>query len=140
PLIKQYASPYNKYQLTGDLEEMLGGFDQILHSLRYNFPLMTSEVKFTDRVYVRGSDLLTGMYTGHFGRGFEFPALVATWRNTGKDVSVFVRRGDYSSAVVSLFNAGAARQVEMNTWMLAPGVYKLTIGTDKNDDTIAENI
>ena len=139
-LIRQYASPYNKYQLTGDLKEMLGGFDQILNSLRYNFPLMTSEVKFTDRVYVRGSDLLTGMYTGHFGRGFEFPALVATWKNTGTDVNVFVRKGDTSSAVVSLYNAGAAKEIEMNTWMLAPGVYKMTIGTDKNDDTVPEKI
>lgn len=139
-LIRQYASPYNKYQLTGDVKELLGGFDQILNSLHYNFPLLTSEVKFTDRVYVRGSDLLTGMYTGHFGRGFEYPALVATWKNTGRNVSVFVRKGDRSSAVVSLYNAGAARQVEMNTWMLAPGQYKLRIGTDENDDTVAEKL
>ncbi len=139
-LIRQYASPYNQYQLTGDQKEMLGGFDQILNSLRYNLPLLTSEVKFTDRVYVRGSDLLTGMYTGHFGRGFEFPALVATWKNTGTEVNVFVRKGDTSSAVVSLYNVGAAKEIEMNTWMLAPGVYKMTIGTDQNDDTIPEKI
>ncbi|WAC13374.1 glycoside hydrolase family 20 zincin-like fold domain-containing protein [Dyadobacter pollutisoli] len=139
-LISLYASPYNKYQLTGDVRELLGGFDQILNSLRYNFPLLTSEVKFTDRVYVRGSDLLTGMYTGHFGRGFEYPALVASWKNTGRNVSVFVRKGDRSSAVVSLYNAGGAKQVEMNTWMLAPGQYKLHIGTDENDDTVAEKL
>ncbi|WP_138475692.1 CARDB domain-containing protein [Dyadobacter bucti] len=139
-LIRKYAAPYNQYQLTGNQKEMLGGFDQILNSLRYNLPLLTSEVKFTDRVYVRGSDLLTGMYTGHFGRGFEFPALVATWKNTGTEVNVFVRKGDTSSAVVSLYNAGAAKEIEMNTWMLAPGVYKMTIGTDQNDDTIPDKI
>lgn len=139
-LISQYASPYNKYQLTGQVKELLGGFDQILNSLRYNFPLLTSEAKFTDRVYVRGSDLLTGMYTGHFGRGFEYPALVATWKNTGRNVSVFVRKGDRSSALVSLYNAGNAKQVEMNTWMLAPGEYRLRIGTDENDDTVSEKL
>ncbi|SEI45979.1 hypothetical protein SAMN04487995_0907 [Dyadobacter koreensis] len=137
-LIRQHASPYNRYQLTGNQNEMLSGFDVILNSLRYNFPLMTSEVKFTDRVYVRGSDLLTGMYTGHFGRGFEFPALVATWKNTGPDVSVFVRNGGKTSALVSLCNAGDQKQVEMNTWMLTPGVYKVNVGLDKNDDTVAE--
>ena len=137
-LIRQYASPYNKYRLAGNQNEMLNGFEVILNSLRYNFPLMTNEVKFTDRVYVRGSDLLTGMYTGHFGRGFEFPALVATWKNTGADVSVFVRNGTMNSVLISLYNAGEKKQVEMNTWMLAPGVYKVNVGLDKNDDTIAE--
>lgn len=137
-LVKRYASPYNRYQFTGDKKELLAGFDNILKSLRYNFPLLTSEVKFTDRVYVKGSDLLTGMYTGHFGRGFEFPALVATWKNTGKDVAVFVRKGDTSSALISLYNAGNQKQVEMNTWLLKPGVYRLTVGLDANDDTVAE--
>jgi hypothetical protein len=139
-LVRQYASPYNRYQLTGNQDEMMKGFDAILNSLRYNFPLMTSEVKFTDRVYVRGSDLLAGMYTGHFGRGFEFPALVATWKNTGPDISVFVRKGDKNSALVSLYNAGDQKQVEMNTWMLTPGVYKVSIGLDKNDDTVSEEL
>jgi hypothetical protein len=139
-LVKRYASPYNKYQFIGDKKELLAGFDNILQSLRYNFPLLTNEVKFTDRVYVKGSDLLTGMYTGHFGRGFEFPALVATWKNTGKDVAVFVRNGDTSSALISLYNAGNQKQVEMNTWLLKPGVYRLTVGLDRNDDMIAEEI
>ncbi len=139
-LVKKLSSPYNQYTLTGKVADMLEGFTPILTSLRYNFPLLTSEVKFTDRVYVRGSDLLTGMYTGHFGRGFEFPSLVATWKNTGPEVSVFVRRGDERSALVSLFNRGKAKAIEMNTWRLAPGEYKLTIGTDSNDDLQAEEI
>ncbi len=108
-LVSELASPYNKYSITGKEADMLEGFTPILASLRYNFPLLTSEVKFTDRVYVRGSDLLTGMYTGHFGRGFEFPAMVATWKNTGPAVSVFVRSGDARSAVVSLYNRGGGK-------------------------------
>jgi hypothetical protein len=139
-LVSKLASPYNQYTLTGNVANLLEGFTPILASLRYNFPLLTREVKFTDRVYVRGSDLLTGMYTGHFGRGFEFPSLVATWKNTGPGVSVFVRRGDERSAVVSLFNRGEARTIEMNSWRLTPGEYRLTIGTDRNDDGKAEEI
>ncbi len=135
-----YGSPYNRFLLTGNAGELLGGFEPILNSLRYNFPLMTSEVKFTDRVYVRGSELLTGMYTGHFGRGFEFPSLVATWKNTGTDVSVLVRKGDPVSTLISLFNAGAGRDIELHTWMLEPGVYRLALGTDANDDTLPEKV
>lgn len=139
-LVSELASPYNKYSITGKVTDLLEGFTPILASLRYNFPLLTSEVKFTDRVYVRGSDLLTGMYTGHFGRGFEFPAMVATWKNTGPAVSVFVRSGDARSAVISLYNRDMAKTVEMNTWRLAPGSYELTIGTDGNDDLQAEEL
>ncbi|GAA4432018.1 hypothetical protein GCM10023091_03510 [Ravibacter arvi] len=139
-LTGQYGSPYNRYLLTGDTEKLLEGFERLLESLRYNFPLMTSEVRFTDRVYARGSELLTGMYTGHFGRGFEYPSLVATWKNTGPNVAVFVRRGDDTSACISLYNAGPAREVTMYTWMLAPGEYEITLGTDANDDTVPEKI
>lgn len=139
-LVKELASAYNRYTLNGHVHEMLEGFTPILASLRYNFALLTSEVKFTDRVYVRGSDLLTGMYTGHFGRGFEFPAMVATWKNTGPGVSVFVRKGDATSAIVSLYNRDAAKSIEMNTWRLVPGSYELTIGTDSNDDLEAEDV
>ncbi len=135
-----YGSPYNRFLLTGNTGELLEGFESILGSLRYNFPLLTSEVKFTDRVYVRGSELLTGMYTGHFGRGFEFPSLVATWKNTGTDVSVLVRKGDTVSALISLFNAGTGKEIELHTWMLEPGVYRITMGTDANDDTNPEKV
>lgn len=139
-LVIDLASPYNKYSITGKAAEMLEGFTPILSSLRYNFPLLTSEVKFTDRVYVKGSDLLTGMYTGHFGRGFEFPAMVATWKNTGPAVSVFVRSGDATSAIVSLYNRGQEKTIEMHTWRLAPGTYQFTIGIDRNDDLQAEEV
>jgi len=128
------GNPYNKYQVNKDLETINKGFEELLNSLRYNFPLLTSEVKYTDRVYVRGSDLLFGMYTGHFGSGYEYPSTVATWKNTGPDMGVFVRQGNVTSAKVSLYNFGEARTVTMQTWLLEPGTYKLSTGTDTNDD------
>ncbi|ANE51484.1 hypothetical protein SY85_14190 [Flavisolibacter tropicus] len=139
-LVLQYGQPYNKYDISNNQEEIIKGFGELLNSLRYNFPLLTSEVKFTDRVYVPGSNLLFGMYTGHFGSGFEYPALVATWKNTGADVSVFVRRGNTTSATVSLFNAGKQKQVEMRTWLVAPGLYKLKAGIDTNDDGVIDEL
>jgi hypothetical protein len=39
-----------------------------------------------------------GMYTGHFGAGYEYPGMVASWKNTGPDIAVFVRYGDRKSA------------------------------------------
>lgn len=132
--IALHGNPYNKYLANKDQETINKGFDELLSSLRYNFPLLTTEVKYTDRVYVRGSDLLFGMYTGHFGSGYEYPSTVATWKNTGPDMGVFVRHGNATSAIVSLYNFGATRTVTMQTWLLEPGTYKLRMGTDVDDD------
>ncbi|TCC96621.1 tetratricopeptide repeat protein [Pedobacter hiemivivus] len=132
--IALHGNPYNKYLVNKDPETINKGFEELLNSLRYNFPLLTTEVKYTDRVYVRGSELLFGMYTGHFGSGYEYPSTVATWKNTGPDMGVFVRHGDATSATVSLYNFGETRTVTMQTWLLEPGTYKLSSGTDTNDD------
>lgn len=133
-LIAAYGQPYNRYLLTGDKDELVKAMEQPLQALRYNYPLLTSEVKFTDRVYVPGSEVLAGMYNGHFGRGYEYPALIASWKNTGTDVAVLVRKGNRTAAEVSLFNFGTEKYVTMNTWQLEPGVYRIKTGIDKDDD------
>ncbi|MEO7046711.1 MAG: CARDB domain-containing protein [Ferruginibacter sp.] len=139
-LIAKYAEPYNRYQITHDSEEITKGFEEILGSLRYNFPMLTSEVKFTDRVYMPGSNLLTDMYTGHFGAGYEYPSLVATWKNTGPDVSVFVNSGDKKSADISLYNFEKEKTVQMLTWRLEPGLYSVKEGIDTNDDGVIDEL
>jgi hypothetical protein len=133
-LIAKYAEPYNQYLVTRDRKKIEKGFNEILSNLRYNFPLLTNEVKFTDRVYIPGSNLLADMYTGHFGAGYEYPSLVATWKNTGPDVAVFVQGGDKKSADISLYNFGKEKTVQMLTWQLEPGLYSIKEGVDSNDD------
>lgn len=137
-LISAYGKPYNKYLISNNINDINSGFKEVLNSLRYNFPLLTNEVKYTDRVYVPGSDLLFGMYTGHYGSGIKYPSVIATWKNTGPDVGVFVRGGNQKSAKVSLYNFGKERRITMQTWQLEPGVYKLTIGADTDDDGIID--
>lgn len=139
-IVLRFGSPYSKYEVSKKTGYVLKGFDRVFNSLRYNLPLLTTEAKFTDRVYVHGSDVLFGMYTGHFGNGFEYPALVATWKNTGPDVSVFVRDGDRVSASASLFNAGPEKKIEMRSWFLEPGQYTITEGEDDNDDGIIDKV
>lgn len=139
-LISKYAEPYNQYLITHDRKKIENGFEEILSSLRYNFSMLTTEVKFTDRVYMPGSNLLTDMYTGHFGAGYEYPSLVATWKNTGPDVSVFVHRGDKKSANISLYNFGKEKVVQMLTWRLEPGLYSVREGVDTNDDGVIDEL
>ena len=137
-LIAKYGEPYDRYQVTKDRREIEKGFEELLGSLSYNFPLLTSEVKFTDRVDIPGSNLLVGLCTGHFGAGYEYPSLVATWRNTGPGVSIFVHRGNKTSAAISLYNFDPEKQVGMRTWQLEPGVYVIKKGLDPNDDEVAD--
>ncbi len=134
PFIKQAGLPYSKYLATGDKEELRKGFKRLLGSLNYNFPMVTSEVKFTDRVRVPERELLFGMYTGHIGSGFEFPAVAVTWKNTGSDVAVLVNEASRKKLNVSLFNFGPQKTVIMQTWRLEPGHYRLKTGPDENDD------
>lgn len=133
-LIAQFGQPYNKYSITKNTAEILKGFEPLLEGLRYNFPMLTDEVIFTDRVYVPGSALLSGMYTGHFSNGYEYPSPMVTWKGTGPNTSIFVRNGDNRSLTVSLYRFGDEATLTMNTWMLEPGTYTMKRGVDTNDD------
>jgi hypothetical protein len=139
-LVMDYGAPYNRFTLSHDTTLVIAGLERILETLRFNWPLLTSEVKFTDRVYIPGSNLLMGMYTGHFGAGYEFPAHIVSWKNTGKDVAVFVQQGDKHSFRSLLYNFGTPKEIGMRTWQLSPGLYKVKIGTDQNNDGIADDI
>lgn len=137
-LVKLYGQPYNQYSVTHNDTILENGLEKILQTLRYNFPLLTSEVKFTDRVYIPGANLLSGMYMGHFGAGYEYPALIVSWQNTGKDVAILVKGGDEKKVLASLYNFGEAKTVKMRTWQLQPGLYKVSKDVDLNNDGIAD--
>ncbi|HVW59603.1 MAG TPA: hypothetical protein VHC48_06205, partial [Puia sp.] len=139
-LVAAYGEPYGKYLVTGSEKEIDSALQEVLTGLRYNFPLLTSEVRFTDRVYVPGGDILTGMYTGHFGAGYEYPALTATWKNTGPDIAIFVREGSGSHARISLFNFGASRSIMMRTWQLQPGRYQVGMSIEDVRDPSADTV
>src|SRR5690606_17521575 len=81
-----------------------------------------------------GSSILSGMYNGHFGSGYEYPALLVSWKNTGTDIAVLVRNGDHRKLEVLLYNSGQEKTVTMKTWQLEPGKYRIRKGFDQNDD------
>lgn len=140
-LVDKYGEHYNRYTLHHDKKVIVQGLEEMLNSLRYNFPLLTSEVKFTDRVYIPNNSLLSGMYLGHFGAGYEYPSLLASWKNTGKDVAILVNGGDQHFLQATLYNFGQERSVQLRTWQLQPGRYCVSTGLDKNsDDNIDETL
>jgi len=139
-LVDQYGAHYNRYTLHHDKKVIVQGLEEMLNSLRYNFPLLTSEVKFTDRVYIPNNSLLSGMYLGHFGAGYEYPSLLASWKNTGKDVAILVNGGDQHFLQAALYNFGQERSVQLRTWQLQPGRYCVSTGLDKNGDDSMDEV
>lgn len=139
-LVKLYGQPYNQYSVTHSDAILEKGLEKILQTLRYNIPLLTTEVKFTDRVYIPGSNVLTGMYTGHFGAGYEYPAHIVSWKNTGKDIAVLVKGGDDKTVLASLYNFGSTKTIGMRTWQLQPGMYRMRSGIDRDNDGISDEI
>ncbi len=136
-MIKAQGSPYTQYLIEGELSSIDQGLEYLLSSLRYNLPLFTTEVKFTDRVYVPGHDLLSGMYTGHVGSGFEFPFLHVSWENTGRDVGVLVGKCTDEQVAVQLHNFLEQKTIGMHVWRLQNGQYQVSLR--KNGDQTPVN-
>lgn len=70
-LLKKHGGPYIKYRLTGDKQHLVTASELLLESMRYNFPMSSSEALFTDRVYIARTDgdfdpipQVLGMLTG----------------------------------------------------------------------------
>jgi hypothetical protein len=129
-LVNRYGQAFNKYTTDGSMAWIEKGLNDVLQSLRYNFPLQTSEALFTDRVYVKGSNVLMGMYTGHFGAGYEFPGMAVSWKKTGSDVAVFVKNATDTSLHISLYNFSGAKEITMQTWRLKPGRYSMLVSEE----------
>ncbi|MEZ4773603.1 MAG: hypothetical protein R3D00_10510 [Bacteroidia bacterium] len=120
-----YGSPYLQYTLDGNISRIESGLEEAVEALRYNLPLRTTEVKFTDRVYVEGEDLLSGMYTGHPGKGIEYPGMAVTWKNTGREIAVLTEAATPGRLKVQIYNFGPAKTIQMQLWRLKPGLYSL---------------
>ncbi len=130
--LKNHGSHYLNYLFSDDPDHLVQGCEEIIQQLNYNFELRTSEVKFTDRVYVPNADHLFGMYTGGIGKGREFPVAAVTWENTGTDIAIIVTEAKTDYLDILLYNFGEPKEISMNVWRLAPGEYVIRTGTRQN--------
>jgi len=108
--------------------------------MRFNLPMVTSEVRGTDRVALRPASLL-GPLTGSPVSITEPPAFYVTWRDVGPDFTALVRpyrgRGNRTMWVYSF--AGVPTRPRMQFWALQPGEYELRGGPDSNGDGKVDN-
>lgn len=129
------GAPYTRFLLTGDKTHLVQACRDSINSTKYNFPLLTSEVKFTDSVNVRGVDDLLSMYTGGCGSGAEYPYYAVTWSGTRRDFAALVTNATRRSLKVLAYNfEPVGRKVYLKLWRLEPGKYQLRVGPDRDGD------
>jgi hypothetical protein len=133
--LAERGTPHTRFLLKGNENRLVEACQNVINGTKYNLPLLTSEVKFTDSVSVRGVDDLMSMYTGGCGSGAEYPYYAVTWSGTTRDFAALVTHATRSSLKVLAYNfEPAGRRVQMRLWRLEPGRYELRIGPDRDGD------
>ena len=129
---------FGKYLVTGDPAAIEAAHAADLSSMRFNLPMITSEVRGTDRVALRPLSLL-GALSGSSVSITQPPMFFVTWRQVGPDFTALVR--DFGPAGGSIwaysFAAKPTRPV-LRFWRLERGKYVLKISRDGDGDGKAD--
>jgi hypothetical protein len=124
-----YGTPYTKYRLTGDETYLIESMSEILEQIRYNTPLVTSEVIHTDRVYVstggdRGVEQLDAMLSGSQAQESSSPYNAVSWEKAGDDVTILVAEAGFDRLTVHLYSfSSEPTSLIMRIWQLKSGPY-----------------
>ena len=140
------ASGYVRFTLNGDEPALTQALSRTARTLSMNWPMFTSEVRFTDRVlsfphaWPRavasglsrvGAALLYSSVTGDPGTVENFPLNGARWHTLPRDLAALVSENRRDRFGAELFHFGAEqRSMAVSLLMLEPGKYqwKLTSG------------
>jgi len=126
------APPCVRYLMGSDDEE--AALESLRAALKTNtqqYELLTSEVLFTDRVFLAGFAELYAMYGGGVGDTSGCPGFAVRWQNAGEDLAVWVREATQERFVARIFSfADQERQYAMQHWRLTPGQYELKLRPD----------
>jgi hypothetical protein len=139
-LIMQHGTAYGRYRISQDERHLTDGFDVLLADLRYNTPLKTTEVLYTDRVRVANAEFLKAMLTGDGIQSNLSPYHAVSWQDTDDNFTALVTNASPTKLDIKLFSHGSEeRKVQMRVWQLVPGSYRLISepsGTHHNEPTI----
>lgn len=132
-LIRKYGTAYSKFRMSQNESDLVPPLNDILEQIRFNTPLLTSEVMHTDRVFItrsggRGDEQLTGMITGNESPESLSPYVAVTWSGGSDDLTYLVRNTGTTTLSASLYSFGAkVERVELRLWQLDAGTYTITM-------------
>ncbi|MBO6524676.1 MAG: hypothetical protein JJ971_12670 [Balneolaceae bacterium] len=131
-LILEHGSDLIKYRITKNEDHLVDAMIPYLETVRYNRPMLTSEVVHTDRVYIkepseREAGILQGMITGFGADESASPYIAVSWENAGRDITYLVTDSDSSSLKVKLYSfSDNEEELTMRLWQLSNGRYTIT--------------
>jgi hypothetical protein len=127
-LITSFGTPYVRYRIKGDEQELVTGLEPLLDHLRHNRPLRTTEVLHTDRVYMPSKNHLKAMLTGSGVSEGSSPFGHITWEDTDGNFSALVTDADQHALSVDLFSHSKRKvKITARLWRLEPGEYSLIL-------------
>ncbi len=134
-LLLKHGPPFLRYKLTGDAEPLAEGIERsLLDELRHNTEMRTTEVLFTDRVYVsravgnwEGRDLLAGMITGNHSPGALSPYFHVSWDDAPEGFTALVTDAGSDRFHAELFLHGTAAVINPRLFRLSPGDYVVSL-------------
>lgn len=156
-LLGRGMSPYMRFRLKGDLENLTEALCNSAEALRINFPGYTSEVRYTDRVlrfpslfgagFARSKSaairrpnpgLLYSSVTGDPGGAGYFPLNAVRWLTNPRNIAALVTDSGTGSFVAELFNFDSVpREMSAELYLLEKGDYNLTITQSRSEGRAA---
>ncbi|MBI4580930.1 MAG: hypothetical protein HY718_14580, partial [Planctomycetes bacterium] len=122
----RFASPYQHYVVTNELDALLQRVESAAKGMRVNFRIMTEELLQTDRAGLPAMRESVGAYTGalHNWRDGLLPTMAVTWEVPDRQfAALVVASTDVRLRVwVYSFHDRPVR-MGMRIWRLRPGVY-----------------
>ena len=136
PLLRQHAPPYLRFRLGGGTPALADGITRsMLEHLRYNTPLRTTEVLFTDRIHVsrnidnwNGTDLVVAMLTGNHVHHGTSPYYHVAWESAPTTFTALVTAASAGELAADLFlHQPDPAPITARLFRLTPGRYRIIV-------------
>jgi hypothetical protein len=141
-LILKYGTPFIKYRLTKEEDYLMAAMQPYLDKVRYNEPMISTEVIHTDRVFikegrVRDASVLQGMITGFGVNESSSPYIAVSWENASRDLTFLVTDSHKDELHVNVFSyADYTEDLVMRLWQLEKGDYVLNLKSKNRNEVI----
>ena len=142
-LLLSDAKGYVKFRLAGDTQPLQDSLMRTADAFRVNREGYTSEVRWTDRVFVfhryvnayanpplatPDSKALYCSVTGDFGNPLYFPMNSVRWKTTPQDIAILVTDSGTSHIAAELYHFGdKQREMGAELYLLKNGKYEWTL-------------
>jgi len=146
-MIREVGSPYLKYYLTKNENELSGELTKTVNEMLNNYNLNTSEGYFTDRIDIgdmrkqdsNAGGLMEAMYSGSSLASAEFPFNRISWNGFDSSLSALVTESSQSHIKLKTYlHSDKNVSGEITFLDFSPGNYEMKIGKDTNGDQVAD--